>query len=211
MCLADLELTEKTLEDIKVRLCFVTEATRGHQIHQINQDASSVSGLSSFLKKSVPPTDFILSGDTVLKIDGQVREGVCEVLFERDADRLSIPAMLLDALISSPLDTRKELAGNIIMIGGTTMQLGFKARVFQELKLLMEEQNYKERLKITDFKLHVPLGQANYASWVGASIFGATDAISTRSFTREQFNKEKAVPDWSNLRFNSVYNEERQG
>ena len=55
------------------------------------------------------------------------------------------------------------------------------------------------------------MGQANYASWAGASIFGATDAISTRSFTREQYSKEKAVPDWSNLRFNNVYNDERQG
>ena len=91
------------------------------------------------------------------------------------------------------------------------MQLGFKARVFQEIKKLMSEDHYSEKLKISQFKLHVPLGQANYASWAGASIFGATDAISTRSFTREQYSKEKAVPDWSNLRFNNVYNDERQG
>ena len=75
----------------------------------------------------------------------------------------------------------------------------------------MSEDHYSEKLKISQFKLHVPLGQANYASWAGASIFGATDAISTRSFTREQYSKEKAVPDWSNLRFNNVYNDERQG
>jgi hypothetical protein len=77
--------------------------------------------------------------------------------------------------------------------------------------LLTKIYLYSEKLKISQFKLHVPLGQANYASWAGASIFGATDAISTRSFTREQYSKEKAVPDWSNLRFNNVYNDERQG
>ena len=73
------------------------------QIHQIQEDASSVSGLSSFLKKSVPSTDYILSGDTVLKIDGHLREGVCEVLFERDGDGLNIPSMILDALLASPI------------------------------------------------------------------------------------------------------------
>ena len=97
------------------------------------------------------------------------------------------------------------------MVGGTTMQRGFKTRVFQEIKEMMKETKYSDKLKVEEFKLHVPLGQGNYASWVGASVFGATDAISTRSFTREQYNKEKAVPDWSNLKFNSVYNEDRQG
>ena len=62
-----------------------------------------VSGLSSFLKKSVPATDYIVCGDTVLKIDGQIREGVCEVLFERDEDKLNIPSMILDALLASPI------------------------------------------------------------------------------------------------------------
>ena len=210
------DLTENTLEDIKVRLCCVTDTIRGHQIQQINQDASSVSALSSFLKKSVPASDYILNGETVLKVDGQTREGVCEVLFEQDGDRLSVPTMILDALLASPIDTRKELAANIVIVGGTSMQLGFKARLFQEMEALMKEEYYSERLKIMDFKLHIPLGQANFAAWTGASIFGATDAITTRSFTREQFTKDKCVPDWSNLRYNSVYNnsdssEQRQG
>ena len=205
------KLEEKTLEDIKVRLCFVTQLDRGQQIHQIQEDASSVSALSSFLKRSVPSVDYILSGDTVLKIDGQTRESVFEVLFEQDGDRLSIPSMILDALIAAPLDTRRELASNLIVVGGTSMQLGFKSRLFQEIDNLMKEQRYSDKLKMTDFKMHIPLGQANHACWVGASIFGATDAVSTRSFSREQYNKEKAVPDWSNLRFNIVYNDDRQG
>ena len=206
-----IELSEETIEDIKVRLCFVPELIRGQQIQQIRQDASSVSGLSSFLKRSVPAVDYTLSGESVLKVDGQTREGACEVLFEQDCDRLSLSTMVLDALIAAPLDTRKELARNIIIIGGSASQLGLKARLFEELGHLMAQDHYKHKLKIEEFKLHVPLGKENFASWVGASIFGATDAISTRSFTREQYSKEKSVPDWANLRFNTIYNEERQG
>lgn len=205
------DLDEKVLEDIKVRLCFVTNEDRGQKISQINQDASSVSALSSFLNKTVPSVDYHLSPDTVLKVDGQTRESICEVLFEQDEDRLSIPMMIMNALMASPIDTRRELASNIIIVGGTSMQLGFKARVFQEINNLTKDEHFKEKLKIKDFKLHIPLGQANYAAWAGASIFGATDAISTRSFTREQYCKEKAVPDWSNLRYNTIYNEERHG
>jgi actin-related protein 10 len=206
------EIEENTIEDIKVRLCFITDLTRGQQIQQIRKDGSAVSGLSSFLKKSVPAADYSLSGDTVLKIDGQTRESACEVLFEQDNDLLSVPAMILDALIASPVDTRRDLAKSIIMVGGTTMMLGFKARIFQELECLLKSDHYKDRLKIEELKLHIPLGRPNYACWAGASIFGATDAISTRSFTREVFLKEKAIPDWSNLRFNTAYNDEqRQG
>ncbi len=73
----------------------------------------------------------------------------------------------------------------------------------------------KERLSIEDVKLHAPPAKANYTCWTGASVFGATDAIITRSFSREAYLKEggAAVPDWSNLRFNSLLegNEDRQG
>ena len=122
-----IELAESTIEDIKVRLCFVPDLTRGQQIQQIRQDASSVSGLSTFLKKSVPSVDYTMSlgiGESVLKVDGQTREGASEILFEQDRDRLSISTMILDALIAAPLDTRKELARNIVIVGGTASQLG---------------------------------------------------------------------------------------
>ncbi len=206
-----IELDEATVEDIKLRLCFVTDRVRGGQIQQIRKDASEVSGLSSFLKKSVPAADYPLKPDTVLKVDGQTRESCCEVLFEQDNDHLSVSTMILDALAACPLDTRRELAKNIILVGGTSMITGFKARLFQELKHLVGQSPYNDKLKIEEFKLHIPLGKANFSCWTGASIFGATDAISTRSFTRDAYNKEKAVPDWSNLRFNNVYNDERQG
>ena len=99
----DQELSEDVVEDIKVRLCFVPELSRGQQIQQIRQDASTVSGLSSFLKRSVPAVDYTLSGEAVLKVDGQTREGASEVLFEQDNDRLSLSTMVLDALITAPI------------------------------------------------------------------------------------------------------------
>jgi hypothetical protein len=87
----------------------------------------------------------------------------------------------------------------------------FSVLIFQELKHLLKSPRYNERLLIDDFRIHVPISKPIYSAWAGASLFGATDAIGTRSFSRESYLKENAMPDWSNLRFNSIYCDERQG
>ena len=93
-----------------MRLCFTTRLGRGEQIQSIRRDASSVSGLSSFLKKSVPSASYPLGGDAILEVDGAVRESACEAMFEQDEDRLSVSTAVLDALLASPVDTRRPLA-----------------------------------------------------------------------------------------------------
>lgn len=118
--------------------------------------------------------------------------------------------MILDSLLSCPIDTRKQLAANIVIVGGTSMVLGFKARLFEEMKHLLTQPPYAGRLLIDEMKLHVTPAKANFACWSGASLFGATDAIGTRSFTRESYFKDRSIPDWSNLKYNTVYNEERR-
>ena len=68
-------------------------------------------GQSSFLKKSVPSVSYPLAGgDAILDVDGAVREAACEAMFEQDEDRLSASTAVLDALLASPVDTRRPLA-----------------------------------------------------------------------------------------------------
>ena len=55
---------------------------------------------------SAPTCSYSLDGDTVLQVDGETREAVCEVLFEQDNERTSVATMILDSLISCPIDTR---------------------------------------------------------------------------------------------------------
>ena len=116
-----------------------------------------------------------------------------------------------DALLECPIDTRRELAANIVIVGGTSLIYGFKARLFEELSHLLKREPYLNRLHIDELKCH-SVTKANISCWAGASIFGGTDAIATRSFTRENFFKDrKSIPDWSNLKYNSVFNSERHG
>lgn len=62
---------------------------------------------------------------------------------------------------------RKPLAENIILVGGSVMMPGFKARLLAELKALLASPLYKDKLHITTFKFHTPPGKENYAAWLG--------------------------------------------
>ncbi len=60
-------------------------------------------------------------------------------MFERLGDGVSIATMVLDSILACPIDTRRVLAANLVVVGGTSMTLGFKARLVEEIKHLLEE------------------------------------------------------------------------
>jgi len=203
-------LTDQIIEDILVRCCMVTNINRGRELGQFMNDASSVSSLTTFLKNSAPTVRYPVGGDSVLEVDGVTREGAAETLWQLDGDGVSVATMILDAIKSCPIDTRVQLANSLLIVGGISMLPGFKSRLNQELKSLLSLPKYED-IKINKFKIYQPPAQANLTTWLGGAIFGATDVVVTRSLTREQYLKDPNVPDWADLRFNSVYNEDRQG
>ncbi|PSN40530.1 hypothetical protein C0J52_12264 [Blattella germanica] len=170
------DFVNSTVEDIKVRTCFVTSLERSTQLETVK-----------------PPPDVLYreGGTETFNISGKIRESVYEVLFEQDNDQMSCP-----------IDMRKPLAENILVIGGTTMAPGFKARLLQELKYLLEQPKYSSKLAIKTFKFHKPPAKENYVAWLGGAIFGGTDMITTRSLTKELYLKRNSVPDWANLSYN---------
>lgn len=181
------DFPESTIEDIKVRTCFVTSFYRATQLESVE-----------------PPLDVVYreGGTDTFCIPGNVREAVHEVLFEQDNDQTSISTMILDAIIKCPIDMRKPLAENILVIGGTAMASGFKARLLDELKHLVQQPKYESRLALKTFKFHKPPAKENYVAWLGGAIFGGTDMISTRSLTKEAYVKHNKVPDWADLSYN---------
>jgi len=203
-------LKPEVIEDILVRCCMVTNINRGRELQKEMQDDGSSSSLSTLLKNAAPTVKYPVGGDCVLLVDGVTREGAAEILWRMDADGISIATMILEALKSSPIDCRKELANSLLLVGGITMVPGFKSRLNQELQSLLSLPKYDD-IKINQFKLHMPPSKPNLTTWLGGAIFGATDVVVTRSLTREQYLKDPCVPDWANLRFNSVYTEDRQG
>ncbi|KAG7207174.1 hypothetical protein KM043_008863 [Ampulex compressa] len=180
----DVDIPEKTIEDIKVRTCFATTLERSSKLETENPPTS--------------PPAVTYYGIKNIVIPGEVREKVYEVLWERDNDNLSIPTMILDAIVRCPLDTRKVLAENILLVGGTTMAKGFISRLKSELLTLVKNDLYCNKLKIQKFKFHTAPCKPNYTAWLGGAIFGNAD-LPLRCLTKENYLKINRVPDWTSL------------
>lgn len=149
--------------------------------------------------KACPDVEYPIRGDEIIKIPGVLRETSFEVLFPEDNDRLGLPYIILDAILKCPLDMRRTLAENIVLIGGTSMMMGLADRLRQELITLVETDIYKEQLCIKTFKFHSGISQANFTGWLGGSIYGATDLINTNGLTKETYLKDQRLPDWTNF------------
>ncbi|KAJ7365540.1 Actin- protein 10 [Desmophyllum pertusum] len=174
----------ETLEDIQVRTCFVAPKFSGPEGEQ--RPASLV-----------PKVDYPLDGGRILRIEGQIREQTFDILFDGDDEEKSIATCLLDSILKCPIDTRKPLAENIVLIGGTVMTPGFKHRLLQEMYCLLQSSEYKENLFIKTIKMHQTPVSANCTSWLGGAIFGALEVLADRSITKERYAQDSNIPDWA--------------
>lgn len=113
-----------------------------------------------------PPVQYPLEGARVLNISGKAREMACEILYVEDNDHQCLSTMILDAIVKVNVDLRSKLAENILLIGGTTMLPGFKARLKDELHKQLITDRYNN-LCIKTFKFHTPPAKENYAAWLG--------------------------------------------
>jgi len=192
-------LPRRVLEDVTVRSCFVAPLSRARMLAD-KETADKPS--------PAPDVIYALSGNNNLILEGAIREETAEVLFETDGHEMtSLASMILDAIIASPIDCRVPLAENIVFIGGTSMIAGLKSRLVAEVKHLQQHPKYARKISIQALKVHRPPAKANYVAWLGAAILGATEAIATRSFTRDIYLQTNRVPDWNNLADNAKEND----
>ncbi|KAF4099977.1 hypothetical protein G5714_020103 [Onychostoma macrolepis] len=184
---------EDVVEDIKVRACFVSDLQRGMKIQEakFNMDGSA--------ERPAPPPDveYPLDGRKILHIKGSIRDSVAEMLFEQDNEEKSIATLLLDTLVKCPIDTRKVLSENVVIIGGTAMLPGFLHRLLSEIRLLVEKPKYCDALATKSFRIHSPPAKPNCTAWLGGAIFGALqDILGSRSVSRDYYNQTGRIPDW---------------
>lgn len=138
-----------------MRCCFVTKQQRAKQLLQTKPEISPC-----------PTVNYPLGGSKTIKVTGKTREIAFEILFEEDNDHLSLPTMILDAILNVNVDLRVKLAENILFIGGTCMTRGFKARLKEELFGRLKNDRYS-KLKINKFKFHTAPAKENYTAWLG--------------------------------------------
>ncbi|KAI1287540.1 Actin-related protein 10 [Halotydeus destructor] len=191
------KFNERVIEDIKVRTCFLAPFDRGNRLIEYKAGKLTLDEVKSGSPKDV---QYSVDGDRLLTIPGMVRESACQVLFEIYGNESTVTTLILDSLKQSPRDLRKLLAENIVLVGGTTLLPGFRHRLHRELNHLVKTDNrYSDNLYIEAFKFHKTPCKENYASWLGAAIFGSTDAITLRCVTRDQYMKSNGsvITDWS--------------
>lgn len=146
-------LTDEIIEDIKVRTCFVTNYERA-QGYRTEQPPSSP-----------PSVDYPIMGKEIITIPGILRETAFEVLFPEDNDRLGLPFIILDAICACPLDMRKQLIENLVLVGGTSMATGLRARLKEEILAKMQTDVYKEKLFLNAVKFHNVPAKENFCAW----------------------------------------------
>ncbi|GCC23686.1 actin-related protein 10 [Chiloscyllium punctatum] len=186
-------IPEETLEDIKVRTCFVSDLQRGLKIQaaKFNIDGKAER------PQQPPDVAYPLDGERILHVSGSIRDSVIEILFEQDNEEKSIATLILDSLLQCPIDTRKQLAENLVIIGGTAMLPGFLHRIMAEIRYLVEKPKYKQVLAAKTFKVHTPPAKPNTVAWLGGAIFGALqDILGSRSVSKEYYNQTGRIPDW---------------
>ncbi|XP_060773774.1 actin-related protein 10 [Neoarius graeffei] len=189
-------IPEEVVEDIKVRTCFVSDLQRGLKIQEakFNMDGTA--------ERPAPPPDveYPLDGRKILHVKGSIRDSVAEMLFEQDNEEKSIASLVLDTLVKCPIDTRKVLSENLMVIGGTAMLPGFLHRLLAEIRLLAEKPKYRDALATKSFRIHSPPAKPNCTAWLGGAIFGALqDILGSRSVSRDYYNQTGRMPDWCSL------------
>ncbi|CAH1985538.1 unnamed protein product [Acanthoscelides obtectus] len=144
---------------------------------------------------------YIMRGAEHMTVTGKVRERAFELLYEEDNDHLCLSTMILDALLQVDRDLRQKLMGNIVLIGGSVMVPGFKARLKEELEMQLKNNRYS-KLNISTIAFHSLPCKENYAAFLGGALYGATELLNMKSLTRETYFKENRLPDWINFKEN---------
>lgn len=95
-----------------------------------------------------------------------MRERTYEILYDEDNDHLCLSTMILDAILKVARDLRHTLATNIVLIGGTTMAPGFRARLKEELEKQLRYDRYGS-LNIKTLAFHNLPCKENFSAWLG--------------------------------------------
>jgi actin-related protein len=97
-----------------------------------------------------------------------------------------VQRMIVDAIVRSDLDIRKELYNNIVVSGGNTLIPGFVERV-QKLVPEIAPPNVKVKMIA-----HMP-SERKFSAWIGGSILSSLGSFQQMWMSKQEFDDHGAI------------------
>ena len=133
------------------------------------------------MKEDTAPVDHEIAEDTTIPI-GKERFRCPELLFQpklNNHDCYGIVDLIYESVMRADTGMRESLLENVVVTGGSTMFIGFKDRLTQELQNLFPS---------ADLNICVGPRGAN-SVWVGGSILGSLELFEQMVVTREEYQE----------------------
>jgi actin-related protein 3 len=101
------------------------------------------------------------------------------------------------AIASSPIDTRRNLYGNIVLSGGSTMFKGFGKRIKRDVKRLVDTRiaATTKGAKLTSKEVDVEVVTHSFqrtAVWFGGSVLASTPGFYSSCVTKADYEEHGA-------------------
>ncbi|KAJ5073820.1 actin [Anaeramoeba ignava] len=156
------------IKDVKEKLCYVS------------LDFYEEMELSYI--SNTPEKNYELPDGSIITI-GNERYRCTEPLFKPSFIGLSqqgIHEMIYNSIMKDDVDIRKELYGNIVLTGGTSMFPGIKERIEKEIKQLSPKNMKVEVISPPERK---------YSVWIGGSILSSHYIFKNLSISKKEYKE----------------------
>lgn len=167
-------------------------------------DASPVSGLRKSASRAAASAAaaaavsgepgavaYHLGADASLYLNEAMRAGPAETLFDGDDEDVpSLVAIICQALLAAPLNERRALASNLVVVGGLSCLSGFMERLAQELADAMSPTGHFPTL--AGLKSSVSLTNMTssraIAVWTGGSVLAQVPGVADGAITKQAWS-----------------------
>ncbi|GAV00756.1 hypothetical protein RvY_11558 [Ramazzottius varieornatus] len=136
-----------------------------------------------------------------LCLTGRQLEETMEVFFQPNIDGETLPSAILKVILKCPIDLRRAMMENIIVVGGMAAVKNFIPRINSELYAMVKEAEFAEKFQNPTFRF-VSTGKVppNIVAWRGCSILVHADYFpDNASFSRDDYLLRASPHNVSNL------------
>ena len=102
-------------------------------------------------------------------------------------DILGLPEMVSECIRACDTDTRRDLWGNIIVTGGTSLLPGLTERLQFRLNELVPQMSFKVKMIATT----VP-SERRFSTWIGGSILASLGSFQQLWMSKQEYEEEGA-------------------